>query len=127
MDGYHRQLDPRFGQATSVLSTVISRRPERFVIDAGKKTVGATEAKLKSFDYPIFRTDEEHGNFKTDKTCSLKVGDRVELLCNYTPFAVSYFEAYHVIEGDQVVGDTPRSRVTLAARPARNGRLIQVY
>lgn len=107
MDGYHRQLEPRFEQATTVLSTVISRRPDRIVVDAGKKTVGATEARLKGYDFPIFRTDEEHGNFKIDKTCSLKVGDKVELLCIYTPFAVSYFEAYHVIEGGRVVDIWP--------------------
>jgi D-serine deaminase-like pyridoxal phosphate-dependent protein len=107
MDGFHHQLDPRFGHATSVLSTVISRRPNRFVIDAGKKTVGGSEARLKKYDYPIFRTDEEHGNFNIDTSCSLKVGDRVELLCNYTPFAVGYFDAYHVIEDDQVVDIWP--------------------
>jgi D-serine deaminase-like pyridoxal phosphate-dependent protein len=107
MDGYHHQLDPRFEQATTVLSTVISRRPDRIVIDAGKKTVGATEATLKGYDFPIFRTDEEHGNYRIDKTCPLKIGDKVELLCNYTPFAVSYFEAYHVIEGGRVVDIWP--------------------
>ncbi len=107
MDGHHRKLDPRFELATSVLSTVISRRPERIVIDAGKKTVGATEATIKKFDFPIFRTDEEHGNYRIDRSCPLKVGDRVELLCNYTPFAVGYFEAYHVIEDDHVVDIWP--------------------
>jgi D-serine deaminase-like pyridoxal phosphate-dependent protein len=107
MDGYHRQLDPRFEQAITILSTIISRRPERIVVDAGKKTVGATEAKIKGYDYPIFRTDEEHGNYRIDDTCLLKVGDRVELLCVYTPFAVSYFEAYHVIEGGRVVDILP--------------------
>ena len=107
MDGYHRQLEPRFGQAITVLSTVISRRPDRIVVDAGKKTVGGTEARLKNRDFPIFRTDEEHGNYTIDATCSLKVGDKVELLCVYTPFAVSYFEAYHVIEGGRVADIWP--------------------
>jgi D-serine deaminase-like pyridoxal phosphate-dependent protein len=107
MDGYHHQLEPRFELATTVLSTVISRRPDRIVIDAGKKTVGGAEAVIKGHDYPIFRTDEEHGNYRIDKTCTLKVGDKVELLCIYTPFAVSYFEAYHVIEGGRVVDIWP--------------------
>ena len=34
MDGHHRGLDPRFGWAVTVLSTVISRRPDRIVLDA---------------------------------------------------------------------------------------------
>jgi D-serine deaminase-like pyridoxal phosphate-dependent protein len=107
MDGYHRQLEPRFEQATTVLSTCISRRPDRIVIDAGKKTVGGTEATIKGYDYPIFRTDEEHGNYTIDRACPIKLGDKVELLCNYTPFAVSYFDAYHVIEGGRIVDIWP--------------------
>ena len=34
-------------------------------------------------------------------------GDTVEILCNYTPFAIGYFEAYHVIEDDRVVDVWP--------------------
>jgi len=107
MDNFHHQLDPRFEQATTVLSTCISRRPDRIVIDAGAKTVGGAEAKIKGHDYPIFRTDEEHGNYTVDKACPIKLGDKIELLCNYTPFAVSYFEAYHVIEGGRIVDIWP--------------------
>jgi len=107
MDGYHRQLEPRFEQATTILSTCISRRSDRIVVDAGKKTVGGAEATIKGHDYPIFRTDEEHGNYAIDKACPIKLGDKVELLCNYTPFAISYFEAYHVIEGGRIVDIWP--------------------
>ena len=31
----------------------------------------------------------------------------VEILCNYTPFAVGYFDAYHVVEDDRVVDVWP--------------------
>jgi hypothetical protein len=77
MDGYHRQLEPRFGQAITVFRTVISRISERIVVDTGKKTVGGTEAKPKSHNIPIFRTDEDHGNYKILENCSLKAGDKV--------------------------------------------------
>jgi D-serine deaminase-like pyridoxal phosphate-dependent protein len=107
MDNFHHQLDPRFEQASTILSTCISRRQDRIVVDAGAKTVGGSEARIKGHDYPIFRTDEEHGNYKIDKVCPIKLGDKVELLCNYTPFAVSYFEAYHVIEGGRIVDIWP--------------------
>ena len=107
MDGYHSGLDPRFKQATTVLTTVISRRPDRVVTDAGKKTVGATEAVMKDFGYSVYRYDEEHGIFNTDASCSLKVGDTMELLCGYTPFAVSYFDVYNVVEDDKVVDVWP--------------------
>jgi len=102
-DGYHVRLDPRFRQATTVLASIISRRPDRIVTDAGNKTVGAAEAVLKDFDYPVLRYDEEHGIFSTYDSCPLKVGDTVELFPGYTPFAVNYFDVYHVVERDTVV------------------------
>jgi len=107
MDGYHAGLEPRFKQATTVLATIISRRPNRIITDAGKKTVGANEAILKDYNYPIYRYDEEHGIFNVDNSCPLKVGDTVELRCGYTPFAVSYFDVYHVVEDDKVVDVWP--------------------
>ena len=107
MDGYHHGLEPRFSQGTTVLATVISRRQDHLVTDAGKKTVGGSLAVLKDFDNPIARYDEEHGIFDIHGSCPLKVGDTVELYPGYTPFAVSYFDAYNVVEGDKVVDIWP--------------------
>jgi D-serine deaminase-like pyridoxal phosphate-dependent protein len=107
MDGHHRGLDPRFGWATTVLASVISRRSDRIVLDAGSKSVGASHGVLKGWDLAPYRFDEEHSIFNVDRTCPLDVGDTVEILCNYTPFAVGYFEAYHVIEDDRVVDIWP--------------------
>jgi D-serine deaminase-like pyridoxal phosphate-dependent protein len=107
MDGHHRGLDPRFGWAVTVLSTVISRRPDRIVLDTGSKTVGASHGLLKDWDLEKFRFDEEHSIFLADDSCPLKVGDTVEILCNYTPFAIGYFEAYHVIEEGRVADIWP--------------------
>ena len=55
MDGFHHKLDPRFEQASTVLSTCISRPTDRVVFDAGNKTVGATKAIIKGYDYPEWR------------------------------------------------------------------------
>ena len=107
MDGYHIGLEPRFKQATSVMATVISRRSDHLVTDAGKKTVGASEAVLKDYAYKIARYDEEHGIFNIDAACSLKIGDTVELLPGYTPFAVNYFDVYHVVESGKVTDIWP--------------------
>ena len=104
MDGHHRGLDPRFGWAVTVLATVISRRSDRIVLDAGSKTVGASHGLLKDWDLEVYRFDEEHSVFLVDASCPLKTGDTVEMLCNYTPFAIGYFEAYHVME-DGLVTD----------------------
>jgi D-serine deaminase-like pyridoxal phosphate-dependent protein len=102
MDGHHRGLEPRFGWAVTVLSTVISRRSDRIVLDAGSKTVGASHGVLAAPDLRVHRFDEEHSIFLADEACALRVGDTVEIHCNYTPFAIGYFEAYHVIEDGRV-------------------------
>lgn len=107
MDGHHRGLDPRFEWAVTVLASVISRRSDRIVLDAGSKTVGASHGVLKGWDLEPFRFDEEHSIFTADESCPLAVGDRVEILCNYTPFAIGYFEAYHVIENGRVADIWP--------------------
>jgi D-serine deaminase-like pyridoxal phosphate-dependent protein len=107
MDGHHRGLEPRFGWAVSVLSSVISRRPDRIVLDAGSKTVGASHGVLKEWDLETYRFDEEHAIFFAGDACPLKTGDKLEILCNYTPFAIGYFEAYHVMEHGRVVDIWP--------------------
>jgi D-serine deaminase-like pyridoxal phosphate-dependent protein len=107
MDGEHQAMEPRFARATTVLSTCVSRRPDHIVLDAGGKTVGATRATIKGHELPEYRFDEEHSIFDADLDYPIRVGDRVELLCEYTPFAVSYFDAYHVVEGGRVVDVWP--------------------
>jgi D-threonine aldolase len=107
MDGHHRGLDPRFGWAVTVLGTVISRRSDRIVVDAGSKTVGASHGILRAHDLEKLRFDEEHSIFLTNDHTTLEPGDKIEILCNYTPFAISYFEAYHVMEGGLVTDIWP--------------------
>ncbi|HXY56161.1 MAG TPA: alanine racemase [Nitrososphaerales archaeon] len=121
-DGYHIGLEPRFKQATTVLATVISRRPDHVVTDVGKKTVGGSMGVLKGYDYPIARYDEEHGIFDVYEPCELKVGDRVEVLPGYTPYAVSYFDAYHVVEGGRVVDIWP-----VIPRGPEHGGLLKLF
>jgi D-serine deaminase-like pyridoxal phosphate-dependent protein len=107
MDGHHRGLDPRFDWAVTVLATVISRRSDRIVLDAGNKTVGASQGVLAPDNLKPFRFDEEHSIFLVDPSDPVKVGDKFEIRCNYTPNAIGYFEAYHVIEDGRVVDVWP--------------------
>ena len=79
MDGHHRGLDPRFDWAVTVLSTVISRRSDRIVLDAGSKTVGASHGVLKGWDLEMYRFDEEHSIFLAEESCRLQTGDKVEI------------------------------------------------
>jgi D-serine deaminase-like pyridoxal phosphate-dependent protein len=115
MDDYHYLMEPRFKKATSAVVTVISRRRDRVVLNLGKKTFGAADVgSLPAYprivgheELPPYRFDEEHATYEADATCSLKVGDVVDFHLGYTPFAVNYFDAYHVVDDGTVTDIWP--------------------
>ena len=115
MDDYHFLMEPSFKKATSAVVTVISRRKDRVVLNLGKKTFGAADVgNIPAYPRIVgqeqlvpYRFDEEHATYDADASCPLKVGDVVGFHLGYTPFAVNYFDAYHVIENDKVVDIWP--------------------
>jgi len=115
MDDYHYLMEPRFKKATSAVVTVISRRKDRVVLNLGKKTFGAADVgslpaypRIKGHEeLRPYRFDEEHATYEADAACPLRVGDVVDFHLGYTPFAVNYFDAYHVVEGDRVIDIWP--------------------
>ena len=115
MDDYHYLMEPSFKKATSAVVTVISRRKDRVVLNLGKKTFGAADVgnipaypRIVGYEQLVpYRFDEEHATYDADASCPLKVGDVVGFHLGYTPFAVNYFDAYHVIENDKVVDIWP--------------------
>jgi D-threonine aldolase len=115
MDDYHYLMEPRFKKATSAVVTVISRRKDRVVLNLGKKTFGAADVgNLPAYprivgyeDLKPYRFDEEHATYEADASCALRVGDVVDFHLGYTPFAVNYFDAYHVVESGTVVDIWP--------------------
>jgi D-serine deaminase-like pyridoxal phosphate-dependent protein len=129
MDDYHFLMEPRFRKATSAVVTVISRRKDRLVLNLGKKTFGAADVgNVPAYPRIVghegltpYRFDEEHATYEADASCSLKVGDVVGFHLGYTPFAVNYFDAYHVIEGDKVVDIWP-----ILPRGPLHGGLLQM-
>ena len=129
MDDYHFLMEPRFKKATTAVVTVISRRRDRVVLDLGKKTFGSAEVGSIAAHPRIvgheglkpYRFDEEHATYEADETCTLKVGDVVDFHLGYTPFAVNYFDAYHVIEHGTVVDIWP-----IMPRGPLHGGLLQL-
>ena len=129
MDDYHVLLEPSFGIATSGVATVISRSPDRLVLDLGSKTFGgaSTEGPPSNpriwghEDLKAFRYDEEHAIFVVDETCPLKVGDVVDFHMGYTPSGVNYFDAYHVVEDERVVDIWP-----IMPRGPQHGGLMEL-
>jgi D-serine deaminase-like pyridoxal phosphate-dependent protein len=115
MDDYHYLMEPRFKKATSAVVTVISRGRDRVVLNLGKKTFGAADVgNIPAYprivgheDLTPYRFDEEHATYEADSSCPLRVGDVIDFHLGYTPFAVNYFDAYHVVEDGTVVDIWP--------------------
>jgi D-serine deaminase-like pyridoxal phosphate-dependent protein len=108
MDHFHGAMVDDFGQAVTVLATVVSRRPDRVILDAGNKSMGAPAlATIRGHDLPVMRFDEEHGIFVATPGSGLQVGDVVELVPGYAPATVNWYDAYHVVEDERVVDIWP--------------------
>ena len=129
MDDYHYLMEPSFRKATTAVVTVISRRRDRVVLNLGKKTFGAADVgnipaypRIYGFEaLKPYRFDEEHATYEADPSCPLKVGDVVDFHLGYTPFAVNYFDAYHVVENDRVVDIWP-----IMPRGPQDGGLLAI-
>jgi D-serine deaminase-like pyridoxal phosphate-dependent protein len=108
MDNFHAPMAADFEHALTVLATVISRPPERVIVDAGNKSLGAAAlSTIRGHDLAGMRFDEEHGIFVATPEYPLHVGDVVELVPGYAPGTVNWYDAYHVVEGDRVVDIWP--------------------
>lgn len=108
MDNFHGAMVGDFEHALTVLTTVISRRPDRVILDAGNKSMGAPAlASIKGHNLTNFRFDEEHGIFAASPGDGLAVGDVVELIPGYAPGTVNWYDAYHVVEDDRVIDIWP--------------------
>jgi D-serine deaminase-like pyridoxal phosphate-dependent protein len=108
MDNFHAPMAGDFEKAITVLTTVISRPPNRVIVDAGNKSLGAPAlSTIRGHALEALRFDEEHGIFVADAGYPLHVGDVVELVPGYAPGTVNWYDAYHVIEGDRVIDIWP--------------------
>ena len=104
MDNFHGALTGDFEHALTVATTVISRPPDRVIVDAGNKSLGAPAlSTMAGQEIKAMRFDEEHGIFVARSDETLKVGDVVELVPGYAPGTVNWYDAFHVVEGDRVV------------------------
>ncbi len=82
MDAAYNRVRPEFGCALSILCTVISRRPQWYVLDAGSKAVsqdfGTPQVKGRERDR-VVKLAEEHAKVETTDP-AVRVGDRREVL-----------------------------------------------
>jgi D-serine deaminase-like pyridoxal phosphate-dependent protein len=109
MDNFHGAMVGDFERAVTVLATVISRPPDRVIVDSGNKSMGAPALAtiVGREELASFRFDEEHGIFAATPAAGLRVGDVVELAPGYAPGTVNWYDAYHVVEDDRVIDVWP--------------------
>ena len=95
----------------------------------GRKTLGAQGVdtpdapRVRGHDgLRIVRFDEEHAILAVEGSCDLRVGDVVRCDIGYTPFAVNYFDAYHVTDGGPIVDIWP----VMPRGPQHGGLLAEV-
>src|SRR5262249_40295764 len=82
MDCAYNAVRPEFGCALSIWSTVISRRPGQYVLDAGSKAIsrdfGTPVIKGRPQD-KVLKLSEEHTRVESEDG-SVKVGDVREVI-----------------------------------------------
>ena len=106
-DRFHSGVEGGFEPALGVLTTVLSRHPDRIVVDAGSKSVAAADlAAIAGHDAENLGFDEEHGRFAA-LPGGPEPGDVVTLLPGYAPSTVNMYDAYHVTSENMVVDIWP--------------------
>jgi D-serine deaminase-like pyridoxal phosphate-dependent protein len=82
MDCAYHTIRPEFACALTVMATVISRRPGRYILDAGSKAIskdfGTPLIKARPQDH-VTRLSEEHATVASEDA-AVRVGDRLEVI-----------------------------------------------
>jgi D-serine deaminase-like pyridoxal phosphate-dependent protein len=108
MDAAYHAVRPEFGCALSVLATVVSRRPGRYVLDAGSKAVsrdfGTPAIKGRPQDR-VLKLSEEHTLVESDDP--VRVGDRREVLPAHCCATMNLHRACVAVRGGQVEAHWP--------------------
>jgi D-serine deaminase-like pyridoxal phosphate-dependent protein len=108
MDNFHGRMVPGFEHSLTIQATVISRRSDKVIVDAGNKSVAApADVTIEGYDHEVVRFDEEHGIFAAPQGSPLRVGDPVALVPGYSPSTVNWYDAYHVVRDEVVVDIWP--------------------
>jgi len=109
MDGAYRFVRPDLGQpALSLLTTVIARRGDRAIIDAGMKALTNEFGAPRGKDLPvkIESLSEEHGNLAAGAS-ELAAGMKLELIPSHNDTTINLHSEYYVVRGDEVIAIWP--------------------
>ena len=113
MDTDYASVGVPFEPAFFVLGTIVSRpSPERCVADCGHKSMTKDHGypSVKGVDRAtVTALNDEHAVIAVPASCTLSIGDRVQLLPSHTDPTVNLHDVFYVIEGERVVDVWPIS------------------
>ena len=104
MDAVYQALRPEFPATLTILTTVVSRRPGQYVLDAGSKAIskdfGTPTIKDRPLD-KVLKLAEEHTIVETLDE-SVKVGDRFQVLSGHCCATMNLHRVCHGVRNGLV-------------------------
>ncbi|MGH7941265.1 MAG: DSD1 family PLP-dependent enzyme [Limisphaerales bacterium] len=112
MDWWYGDIRPEFGQAMSILSTVVSRPKRRIaILDVGRKGVGAEwgPPRLKNGDEGrvVSYSSEEHMTVELAGNREINVGERLEIIPSHGCTTSNLYREFVVHQNGEVIGAWP--------------------
>ncbi len=105
MDTAYGQLGLPFGQALTVLATVVSVSSGWAVADCGLKALGMDHGNPAIEGAEVLFCSDEHVTFVPHRP--VRVGDRVEVVPAHVDPTVAYHQRFHLVDGEDVVETVP--------------------
>ena len=108
MDACYKELDVPFKNSLFVLTTVVSRRGDLTIVDAGVKTCGVDQG----MPVPVGGTtkeivaSEEHFQLH-GYTGNEQVGDKLRLIPGHCCSTINLHDKIYVVDGDKVIARIP--------------------
>ncbi|HLI09549.1 MAG TPA: DSD1 family PLP-dependent enzyme [Ktedonobacteraceae bacterium] len=114
---YRNAIGPVYANALTILSTVISRAPERAVVDAGLKSLSIDSGMPEAKSLPGVRYrpgGDEHGVLTWDENITLppdalSIGDRIEFIPSHIDTTINLHDTYYAYRDGKIVAIWPVS------------------
>lgn len=111
MDTDYASVGVPFEQAFFVLGTIVSRpTPDRCVADCGHKSMTKDHGhpSVKGVEgATVTALNDEHAVIAVPASCTLSIGDRVQLIPSHTDPTVNLHDVFYAVEAERVVDVWP--------------------
>jgi D-serine deaminase-like pyridoxal phosphate-dependent protein len=110
MDVEYAQVEGlAFEQALTVLTSVVSRRGNAAMVDAGYKALSTDSGppRPKALDARYTPRGDEHGQLTFDNGNPLALGDKVEIIPSHCDTTINLYDLYYATRGGYVVAVWP--------------------